>query len=74
MFEPEPILNKALSKFADFDLLGVLLVDEEVSFKKCNWRLNANFARVTLATQVEHDHRNAKELSIAAYISRHGYL
>jgi len=50
LLKPEPVLNKALSKFADFDLLGILLVDEKISFKKCDRRLNANFAWVTLAT------------------------
>jgi hypothetical protein len=44
LLKPEPVLNKALSKFADSDLLGILLVDEKISFKKCDRRLNANFA------------------------------
>jgi len=74
LFHAQLVLDKSFCQLADFDLLVVLLVDEEVSFKHCNGRFALDTAGVSLASQVEHDHWDAQELRVAAHVRWHWNL
>ena len=67
-------MHFTLSELAQRNLLSISLIDVKVPFKESNRWLNLNLARVTLASQVEHDHRDAEELGVTSDVGRHWHL
>lgn len=73
-FHPQLVLHLPLAPLLQLDDALVLIVDEGVALELAVGWLYFHLAGVALASKVELDHGNAKELSVAAYVSWHGHL
>ena len=70
----ELVLNLSFWFFLESDWLGVQMVDICVTFEEAVARLNINFTRVSLSSQVKLDHRDAQKLRVRTNISWHRHF